>query len=581
MAALGDGTGRFARADEADGNAVRFSTPESWVGYALMMQEEEVGHYVLKPFGEAPALAVAQDGVVRALHEQVFVADPPHGPRMTLRTGTGQVLAVDGAGRLVARPAGEQPAGLEMVVLQSYDDAVHGQHDCCGAESAPHDGSGEDDDADEGGQPHDRRLHWNDPGHQRIVEWARDILRAHRGSVDGVSQVCRFLDDDGFWNGVRKGLKEADNGSWEYSGAVFSSHFYDPDTGTNYLGGRSHTALTQADRRFREAAVLAISGGATYEAGFALGLALHYLTDLTQPMHASNFPNLKDGPFDVRHSRFEKFLDRELKRAPGDFRLDPASVNPAEAFSDAALHASTEALVRSVARFSKDLFVRELEPLMPTHPGWIPDAHKIHWPLFEPGWVVRTRPLLPRIVQNAQLHTARFLVRWGRAVSAPAGLDSFVAPRMREGDRGVWTFSRHDHGGVWRRGDHDGRHATVTALNPGRLAIEGEFSAPVWGVIPFDLDVWHDVETGGWKMRVRNGKEERRCDLQPPRVQGLALVFEPVRQEGEVGEPALEIRPLQTQWRRRREPRWYGGVQLAVAVDGLVRYACFEDTTHY
>jgi len=75
------------------------------------------------------------------------------------------------------------------------------------------------------------------------------------------------------------------------SGATWESHFYDPDTGKNYKGGTTRTALTEADKHMSRSLELGF-GVNKREACYELGLALHYFTDLTQPMHASNFTAL-------------------------------------------------------------------------------------------------------------------------------------------------------------------------------------------------------------------------------------------------------------------------------------------------
>jgi hypothetical protein len=567
IVALGDGSGRFAGVDTADGNVVRFSTPESWVGHSLLMVGERPGRYVIKPYDQTPGFGVADDGVVRAFREQEFIADPPEGPAVTLRTDDGRVLAVDELGRLVARAGA--PTQLQVKVLKIYEDAVHGMEDCCGNH---HDHSAVHDD-DPG------RLMWNDTGHQTIVRWAKEILKAHRGSVEGAGPVCDAMDNGEFWRGVTTGLKDADNYDPRYSGILFSSHFYDPDTGRNYLGFPFGTALTEAERRFREAASLALnSGGATYDAGFALGLALHYLTDLTQPMHAANFIQYRNGPFDTRHSQFEGFLDAELARAPQEYRLDPAHVVPAKAFSEDALKGSTTDQVKAVARDSKDVFTGRLKPILDHVPGTLQVGDDgIPYPAYDPSWVQQTRPFLPHIVRNAQLETARFLVRWGRAITA-SNLKNYANGKMREGDTGAWTFSANGADGTWRRGDYRDHSARVSTFTRSQLRIEGDFCSFWWAageVIPFVLDVWYDTGTNGWKMYCKDGKNESSCDLKPPRVRGSTLSFDRVLPPGVVGESALDITPLGT------DGRWYGGVQLKVAVPGIGRFACFEDKTNY
>src|SRR5262249_9751876 len=73
--------------------------------------------------------------------------------------------------------------------------------------------------------------------------------------------------------------------------ATWKSHFYDPDTGLNWEGEADPTGRTEATRFLADASTK-WRGGDADGACYALGLALHHMTDLTQPMHASNFTAL-------------------------------------------------------------------------------------------------------------------------------------------------------------------------------------------------------------------------------------------------------------------------------------------------
>lgn len=93
------------------------------------------------------------------------------------------------------------------------------------------------------------------------------------------------------------------------SNTTWESHFYDPDTGLNYKKN-TVTARSQAARYLTFARAASFRGGSvhatewgwdgpvyqahdlTYSTCYALGLALHYFTDMTQGQHASNFTAL-------------------------------------------------------------------------------------------------------------------------------------------------------------------------------------------------------------------------------------------------------------------------------------------------
>jgi phospholipase C len=74
--------------------------------------------------------------------------------------------------------------------------------------------------------------------------------------------------------------------SYETDLYTYLGHFYDPDTGKNYLGGTSTTALT----RFIEHTNNALNDYETdeEEAFKSIGKALHYLQDMHVPHHAAN-----------------------------------------------------------------------------------------------------------------------------------------------------------------------------------------------------------------------------------------------------------------------------------------------------
>jgi phospholipase C len=87
------------------------------------------------------------------------------------------------------------------------------------------------------------------------------------------------------------------------SGATWAGHFYDPDTGLNYKGQKSPTAYDQGLAHVANARAQLKTNRAS--ACYELGLALHYFTDITQPMHASNY-TAKDWPLEL-HSDYESY----------------------------------------------------------------------------------------------------------------------------------------------------------------------------------------------------------------------------------------------------------------------------------
>ena len=87
----------------------------------------------------------------------------------------------------------------------------------------------------------------------------------------------------------------------ETDAGTFAGHFYDPDTGKNWLGQKSPTARTRAESYF-QAAVNAYRAGDVQLAMSNLGKGTHYVSDLNEPHHASNLT--VDGNFRWQYKDF-------------------------------------------------------------------------------------------------------------------------------------------------------------------------------------------------------------------------------------------------------------------------------------
>src|SRR5262249_55712117 len=117
----------------------------------------------------------------------------------------------------------------------------------------------------------------------------------------------------GFHDNLFQGLYDADmkapynNPAFFGRAPTYCSHFYNPDTGVNYLGRSRPTALTEG-MKFFEQAVSDFQSGDPAKAGYHLGLSAHYFTDMTQPMHASNFPYFASFPIPSYHLDMEVFV---------------------------------------------------------------------------------------------------------------------------------------------------------------------------------------------------------------------------------------------------------------------------------
>ena len=93
----------------------------------------------------------------------------------------------------------------------------------------------------------------------------------------------------------------------ETDAGTFAGHFYDPDSGKNWLGQTSPTARTRAESYFKSA-VDAYHSGDVQLAMSNLGKGTHYVSDLNEPHHASNLTAVNSN-----HSAFEKYVDKNRK----------------------------------------------------------------------------------------------------------------------------------------------------------------------------------------------------------------------------------------------------------------------------
>ncbi len=128
--------------------------------------------------------------------------------------------------------------------------------------------------------------HADDAAAQRIVDIVKDPTcqaQWHQGLLDADFKAA-------YNQGETDLPLKASDIQVAMSKATWESHFYDPDTGQNYKG-TPKTAYTEAVGHLKNALENHLEDK-KQTACYELGLALHYYTDLTQPMHATNFTAL-------------------------------------------------------------------------------------------------------------------------------------------------------------------------------------------------------------------------------------------------------------------------------------------------
>ncbi|MBO1626949.1 phospholipase C [Bacillus arachidis] len=188
--------------------------------------------------------------------------------------------------------------------------------------------------------------------HLWIVNRAIDIMSRNTTIVkqDQVTLLNEWRTE------LENGIYAADYENPYYDNSTFASHFYDPDTGKTYIPFAKQAKETGA-KYFKLA-------GESYQkqdmkhAFFYLGLSLHYLGDVNQPMHAANFTNLSYPQ--GFHSKFENFVDTvkdNYKVTDGNGYWNWKGLNPEDWIHGAAVAAKQD-YAGIVNGTTKDWFVR-------------------------------------------------------------------------------------------------------------------------------------------------------------------------------------------------------------------------------
>lgn len=137
--------------------------------------------------------------------------------------------------------------------------------------------------------------------HLWIVNRAIDIMSRNTTLVkqDRVAQLNEWRTE------LENGIYAADYENPYYDNSTFASHFYDPDNGKTYIPFAKQAKETGA--KYFKLAGESYKNKDMKQAFFYLGLSLHYLGDVNQPMHAANFTNLSYPQ--GFHSKYENFVD--------------------------------------------------------------------------------------------------------------------------------------------------------------------------------------------------------------------------------------------------------------------------------
>jgi Tectonin domain/Ricin-type beta-trefoil lectin domain-like len=205
-----------------------------------------------------------------------------------------------------------------------------------------------------------------------------------------------------FHNNLCQGLYDADfkdpwcdtEGWWIFNQATYKSHFFDPDTGKNWCGESDPTALT----RGRGVAMMALdryAAGDMANAGYYLGLALHYLTDAGQVMHAQNFAYQTSRPFGWHQYYEEGVL---AWTGTGTFYVNPSfTAAPTNAPLDYFFITAATQAKKYLSAICPDIVYGNQAHL------WNEDPQQLFLPML-----ASTTNMLTKVIEV----TAQFLVAW-------------------------------------------------------------------------------------------------------------------------------------------------------------------------
>ncbi len=355
----------------------------------------------------------------------------PEGTKTLLMNRAGQFAVSDGTGGFLMSSTGE---GSLFLVHDGTLDATTFKDQanaCFNCQQLPD---------QSGATPHNplpRDVEWDDKEHRRLVSSAFAIIKAHR-DIAGSDRPCRLFENATFQAAIFNGLYDADY-KGEYTDSIgiiptWKSHFFDPTTGKNWWGDIAPTALTQAIMfAYKSLSYCAMiedgrdKHGKSDEqlaewydkAGYALGLALHYFTDLSQPMHAANFINWPLSN-DWRHSGFESLA--ELVGAK--YQLDPQSVRTEQINPETLGCHNMHDLIMTLARQQKALYDAQVKPLLAKKVRIVPGIATVAVVYNNKFTEDECASIFRTSLHTGQLYAAAFLLLWGRVtdVWAPLGV---------------------------------------------------------------------------------------------------------------------------------------------------------------
>jgi hypothetical protein len=270
---------------------------------------------------------------------------------------------------------------------------------------------------------------WEEKTHKTILEIAIELMRAyanHGTNTHLKDFLTEFYAKSEFTDSMYQGLKDADD-KLPWKDNYWASHFYNPESKLNYRGPgyNSPTAYTQAIKYFKLSQHYAqrilhflqnhqTPAQQLYKnAGYYLGLSLHFFTDLTQPMHAANFTNCWgfEGSYvpksDLRHAGFEIYVDNAignglLRNLPAlqDIHIGPFPDNYVGLF------------IKMIADRSYETFKDKFRKILEEKGKRVFKWHGLEQLIPEPYWRNEETEPLMESTKIAPYDVANYLTNW-------------------------------------------------------------------------------------------------------------------------------------------------------------------------
>ena len=237
------------------------------------------------------------------------------------------------------------------------------------------------------------------------------------------------------------GVFDADHLNPYSDNCLWIAHFWNPYTGTNYKGMKWPTAKTFVSQWWATSTTFAgetNSMAALVKSMYDFGLSMHFIGDITQPMHSGNYPNT---PTNLWHSEFEEACQQWLNL--------PEMVEKTKNAIDGTYGSQLPEYITELHNQSPDAIFRTaaIESVV-----FLPQLKAMHG--YFSNDLDAAKKLLPSILAPAFVNIAAFMLRWIKRVmpltlrpNVSTVAEQLVALREAMKKDGQWS---HDNLKAWR-----------------------------------------------------------------------------------------------------------------------------------